>query len=203
VSIEQFRVGTDNFSYVVHCARTRKAVLVDPSGNASEAMRFIGSGNLELVAVIDTHHHRDHISDNLRVSEAYNCDILASEEDARHIAGVTGFITDGQVMELGDVRIRVMLTPGHTPGSVCLLVDDSALLTGDTLFIGDCGRTDLPGGNDRQMYDTIQKLKELPDDVVVYPGHDYGDRPFDTIGNQKRTNKVMLAESYGAFARIT
>jgi glyoxylase-like metal-dependent hydrolase (beta-lactamase superfamily II) len=100
------------------------------------------------------------------------------------------------------VSVEVLLTPGHTPGSICLLVGGMSLLTGDTLFIGDCGRTDLAGGDDRQMYATMQRLKGLDDAIMVYPGHDYGSRPADTIGNQKRTNKALSAASYADFHRL-
>lgn len=202
MEIRQLRVGHDNFSYVLHCARTGKAVMVDPSVNASAAMRLIGSLNLELTAVIDTHCHADHTADNLRVKEAYRCGLLASKADAHNIGGLTGFLEDGQIIRVGDARIEVLHTPGHTPGSICLLADAAALLTGDTLFIGDCGRADLPGGDDRQMYASMQRLKGLDPGIVVYPGHDYGSKPFDTLGHQKAVSKVLLARSYEDFSRI-
>ena len=92
--------------------------------------------------------------------------------------------------------------PGHTSGGICIIVDASYLLTGDTLFIGDCGRTDLPDGSNEDMYATLQMLKNLPDELIVYPGHDYGKKPFDTLENQKKTNKTMLAKSLDIFSQI-
>ena len=85
-----------------------------------------------------------------------------------------------------------------------MIVDNDTLLTGDTLFIGDCGRTDLPGGNLNEMFRTLQyKIKTLPDHLIVYPGHDYGDKPFDTLGNQKLTNKTLLAKNLREFSKLT
>jgi len=95
------------------------------------------------------------------------------------------------------------MTPGHTKGGICIIVDDKAILTGDTLFIGDCGRTDLPGGSLQEMFHTLQqKILPLPDDLLVYPGHDYGEKPFDRLGNQKQTNKTLRARTLQEFSLI-
>ena len=88
-------------------------------------------------------------------------------------------------------------------GGISIIVDDEAFLTGDTLFIGDCGRTDLPGGNLSQMFRTLhEKIKDLPDHLIVYPGHNYGDKPYDLLGNQKRRNKTLLAKNLKEFSKI-
>jgi glyoxylase-like metal-dependent hydrolase (beta-lactamase superfamily II) len=99
--------------------------------------------------------------------------------------------------------LSCLLTPGHTPGGICIIVDKKALLTGDTLFIGDCGRTDLPGGSLEEMFKTLQeKIFLLSDELIVYPGHDYGEKPFDSLGNQKRTNKTLKAKTLKEFSTI-
>ena len=201
MKIGQFRTR-DNFCYVVQCETSGKAAIIDPGNNASEAMRFIGNANLEVVCAILTHHHTDHTAESQRVGAVYGCDVIASVPDAGSIEGVTLTVSDGDEMQVGRVRLRFLITPGHTPGSMCVLADDHALFTGDTLFIGDCGRTDLPGGSNAQMFASLQRLKALPDDVVIYPGHDYGSRPFDTLGNQKRTNKALLAATLEDFSVI-
>ncbi|MBA3044874.1 MAG: MBL fold metallo-hydrolase [Candidatus Thermoplasmatota archaeon] len=201
MEIRQFLVG-DNFSYVIYCGRTRKAVLIDPGLNASEAMKFIGYENLELLFIINTHHHRDHVSETARVQDIYKCDVIASVQDSARMEGVTKTVADSEVMMLGDVKLEFILTPGHTAGSICVLADGRALFTGDTLFIGDCGRTDMDDGSPADMYASMQKLKALPDDIVMYPGHDYGPKPTDTLGGQKRTNKTLLADSFEAFSHI-
>jgi hydroxyacylglutathione hydrolase len=202
VTIRQIRNGIDNFSYLVYCENTGKAALVDPGINASECMREIGNVNLELICIINTHYHGDHIADNMRVKETYGCELIASKLDARKIPGVTKTIIDDEVIMIGEIELRFIATPGHTPGGMCIIVDNRAILTGDTLFIGDCGRTDLSGGSNSQMFDALQKLKTLPDELVVYPGHDYGSKPFDSLGNQKRTNKTLLATSIDDFSKI-
>ena len=112
-------------------------------------------------------------------------------------------VSDADILQLGTVPLTIIHTPGHTPGGICILVNKTALLTGDTLFIGDCGRTDLPGGDVSQMFHSLhEKIMKLPDELIVYPGHDYGNKPFDTLGNQKRTNKTLLESSLHKFSQI-
>lgn len=112
-------------------------------------------------------------------------------------------VSDGSRLKLGNIDIDFILTPGHTPGSICIIVDNKALLTGDTLFIGNCGRTDLPGGNLAQMYESLhEKIMSLPNHLIIYPGHDYGDKPFDTLRNQKMKNITLLAKNLDEFSKI-
>jgi glyoxylase-like metal-dependent hydrolase (beta-lactamase superfamily II) len=109
-------------------------------------------------------------------------------------------VDDGDIIRLGNVPIKVIYTPGHTPDSICLLVDNKKLLTGDTLFVGECGRTDMTGGNSRSMYHSLfTKLLKLNDDVEVYPGHDYGSKPYSTIGEERRSNYVLQPRSLAEF----
>jgi hydroxyacylglutathione hydrolase len=112
-------------------------------------------------------------------------------------------VSDKSQLNIGKILVEFLLTPGHTPGGICIIVDNQAVLTGDTLFIGDCGRTDLPGGNLGLMYASLhEKILHLPDDFIVYPGHDYGNKPFDSLGNQKRTNKTLIAKTLKEFSAI-
>jgi glyoxylase-like metal-dependent hydrolase (beta-lactamase superfamily II) len=109
-------------------------------------------------------------------------------------------VDDGDIIRLGNVPIKFIYTPGHTPDSICLLVDNKKLLTGDTLFVGECGRTDLLGGNSRSMYDSLfNKLLKLNDAVEVYPGHDYGSKPYSTIGEERRSNYTLQPRSLAEF----
>ena len=102
----------------------------------------------------------------------------------------------GEVLKVGNVSIKVLHTPGHTPDSICLLVDSKKLITGDTLFVGECGRVDLPGGSAEKLYDSLfNKLMQLDDSIEVYPGHDYGPKPSSTIGEQRQTNYVLQHRS--------
>jgi len=203
--IRQLKIGLDNFSYVVYCTDKKEAIIVDPSYDASKALDFIKQNNLILKYIIITHYHFDHTKDIITIKKAVSSvKIIASELDGGKLGEkVDIFVTDGQKLRLGNVELHFILTAGHTPGGICVLIDNKAIITGDTLFIGDCGRTDLPGGNINQMYKSLQeKIKPLPDEIIVYPGHDYGEKPFDTLGNQKRNNKTLLARNIEEFSKI-
>jgi len=203
--IEQIKVGLDNFSYIIYCPIRRKAAIVDPGYDASKARAFIAAHKLELQYIILTHYHGDHVGESHRVKNSFPAaKVVTSKADKANVGmDVDIVVSDGDHIELGDVPLTFLVTPGHTPGGICILVDNEALVTGDTLFIGDCGRTDLPGGDLVQMYRTLhKKIMTLPDHLVVYPGHDYGDKPFDTLGNQKQTNKTLCAKTLDEFSHI-
>ena len=205
MTIMQIRVGIDNFCYIIFCPKKMKAAIVDPGYNFSNIIDLISKNNWILEYIIATHYHTDHTGGINQIKKAYpNSKIIASEKEGSLLdSKVDILVSDNDEIELGDVSLRFILTPGHTPGGICIIVDDEALLTGDTLFIGDCGRTDLPGGNNSQMFKTLQeKIMPLPDHLIVYPGHDYGDKPFDNLGNQKRTNKTLLAKNFKEFSKI-
>ncbi|MDH7506301.1 MAG: hydroxyacylglutathione hydrolase family protein [Candidatus Thermoplasmatota archaeon] len=205
MQIKQFKVGFDNFSYVIFCEYEKEALIVDPGYNATKILDFIKQKNLKLKYVAITHYHFDHSKDITSIKKLYPyVKIIASKLDGIKLnEKVDIFVTDGQKIRLGKITLQFILTPGHTPGGICILVDNKAILTGDTLFIGDCGRTDLPGGNINQMYKSLQeKIKPLNDKIIVYPGHDYGEKPFDTLGNQKKKNKTLLAENIIEFSKI-
>ena len=203
--VEQIRVGFDNFCYVIYCPASKKTAIVDPGFEANKILKYISSKNLELTHIINTHYHSDHSSENKRVKNLHPlAKIVASKADEVKLdMKVDVTVSDGDRLKIGEVFLDFILTPGHTPGGICIIVDNESLITGDTLFIGDCGRTDLPGGDLAQMYRTLnEKIMSLPDHLIVYPGHDYGDKPFDTLGNQKRTNKTLLAKKLNEFSKI-
>ena len=203
--VEQIRVGLDNFSYLIYCGRTKKAVLVDPGYDATKALARTTSAGLELVFMINTHHHADHTSDNRRVLKEHPeaTLVVSKEHDMRTVTTKHRKVSDGELITVGQLELDFLLTPGHTPDGLCIIVDNKFLLTGDTLFIGDCGRCDLPGGDLATMFDTLQKkIMSLPDHLVVYPGHDYGPRPYNTLGAEKRSNKVLLARDLREFSGI-
>ena len=203
--IEQIRLGIDNFSYIIYCVKTNKAAIVDPGYNPYKLFGFLSTNDLELKYIIATHYHGDHTGGIQKIKDSIpSSKVIASDLDENKVGvKVDIFVLDGSKLKLGEVFLEFILTPGHTPGGICVIVDNEALLTGDTLFIGDCGRTDLPGGNLAQMFKTLQeKIKPLPDHLIVYPGHDYGPEPFDTLGNQKLTNKTLLAKNLNKFSKI-
>lgn len=203
--IEQIKVGYDNFSYIIYCPINKKAAIVDPGFNTTKSLQFITENNLTLEYIILTHYHSDHSAETKHLMKIIpSSRLVASKEDGQKLPIKPDvFVSDGSKLNVGNILLSFLLTPGHTPGGICIIIDEKALLTGDTLFIGDCGRTDLPGGNLAQMYKSLnEKIMHLPDQLIVYPGHDYGEKPFDRLGNQKRVNKTLLAKNLNEFSKI-
>lgn len=193
----QVQQHSDNFSYIIADEATREAAVVDSSFNAGEIIRILKTERLTLKYVINTHGHSDHTAGNTELLSVFNAKTVAHKL-SRIDADIK--VDDGDSISVGNVSIKVIHTPGHTPDGICLLVDNQKLLTGDTLFVGECGRTDLPGGNSRSLYDSLfNKLLKLDDAVEVYPGHDYGPKPCSTIGEQRRTNYVLQPRSLTEF----
>jgi hydroxyacylglutathione hydrolase len=187
----------DNFSYIIADDATREAAVVDSSFNAGEIIRILKTENLKLKYVINTHDHSDHTAGNEELLSMFSAKTVAHKL-SRINADVA--VDDGDIIRVGNVPIKVIHTPGHTPDSICLLVDNKKLLTGDTLFVDECGRTDLLGGSSRSMYDSLfNKLLKLNDAVEVYPGHDYGSKPYSTIGEERRSNYVLQPRSLAEF----
>ena len=192
----QIKYKGDNFSYLIADDGTREAAVVDPGYNSEVIVDIIRSQKLHLKYIINTHHHLDHIGDNGVLKKIFGSKVVAHrlsqvEKDVE--------VDDGDIITVGALSIRVIHTPGHTPDSICLLVGDK-LLTGDTLFVGECGRTDLPGGSSEELYNSLfDKLAKLDDNIEVYPGHDYGPRPNSTIGTEKITNYVLKKRSLEEF----
>lgn len=193
---KQVQQHGDNFSYIVADEEEREAAVVDSSYNADEITRILRENGFRLKFVINTHGHGDHTAGD---------EVLRYQFDAKKVAHKLAVdrpdigVDDGNVLMVGRVRLKVIYTPGHTPDGICLLVDGKLLLTGDTLFVGECGRTDMPGGDARKLYESFKKLLKLDDAVLVYPGHDYGRKPSSTIGDERRDNYVLQPMSLDEF----
>jgi hydroxyacylglutathione hydrolase len=185
---KQVKYRGDNFSYIIADETTKEAAIVDPSYNQDTLMMFIKDQKLKLNYIINTHDHGDHTAGNEDLKRAFGAKLVAHKlSQAKKDVSVD----DGDILKLGKIEIKIIYTPGHTKDGICLLVDGK-ILTGDTLFIGECGRTDLPGSSPADMYHSLfDKLSKLDDRIEVYPGHDYGPKPHSTIGEQKRTNYVL------------
>jgi len=192
----QIQQHSDNFSYIIADDATREAAVVDSSFNAGEITRMLTTENLKLKYIISTHGHSDHTAGNEELRSTFAAKTVMHKL-SRINADVA--VEDGDVICVGTLPIKVIHTPGHTPDSICLLVGNK-LLTGDTLFVGECGRTDLPGGNSRSMYDSLfHKLLTFGDYVEVYPGHDYGSKPSSTMGEERRSNYTLQLRSLAEF----
>ena len=210
--IEQITVGEMAvFCYVIACEKTREAAAIDPAGDRNDIERILSileEKGLQLSYIINTHGHADHTFGNQLLVSRTGAktvmheldDDLFTTEEAKAWAAAFGLsaappvdirITDGYKLPLGNLTLEFIHTPGHTPGAVCVLVENN-LITGDTLFVGAVGRTDLPGGSMETLLNSIkEKLLPLPEDTVVWPGHDYGDQPTSTMGREKKTNPYI------------
>jgi len=187
----------DNFSYIIADDTTREAAVVDSSYNAGEITRIIKAENLKLKYIINTHGHSDHTAGNQELRSISTAKIVAHTL-SRINPDIK--VNDGDTLNIGAIPLKVIHTPGHTPDGICLLVDNQKLLTGDTLFIGECGRTDMPGGNSKNMYNSLfHKILKLNDNIEVYPGHDYGPKPSSTIGEERRSNYTLEPRTLAEF----
>ncbi len=206
MDIEQMKVGSmDVFTYLVSCTRTKDALVIDPAGDEDRVVGRIRQRDLHLNFIVNTHGHPDHTCGNAKVKDLTGAKIIMHELDdqlfnserGREMARQWNFapsppaditVKDGDHIVAGDISLKVIHTPGHSPGGICLLGDGN-LFTGDTLFVGGIGRTDLPGASMSQFMRSIKELLlTLPGETIVWPGHDYGVRPFSTIEVEKTTN---------------
>jgi glyoxylase-like metal-dependent hydrolase (beta-lactamase superfamily II) len=186
----------DNFSYVIADEDTKEAAIVDPSFNADAIKRILTDQKLNVKYVIDTHGHTDHTAGNEDFRSSFGAKVVAHK--LSNVDKDIG-VVEGNIIKVGRVVIKVIHTPGHTPDGICLLVDNK-LLTGDTLFVGECGRTDLTSGSSKDMYHSLfDKLMKLNDDTEVYPGHDYGPKPHSTIGLEKMNNYTLKKRTLEEF----
>jgi glyoxylase-like metal-dependent hydrolase (beta-lactamase superfamily II) len=201
--VRQIRVGyMDVFCYLVGCEDTRQAVAIDPGGDENKILERARKDNFHIKYIFNTHHHWDHTSGNARLKEATGAKLAmhALEDDILQGSGTTSSpradirLETEETLAVGNITFEIFYTPGHTPGGICLYADGQ-LFTGDTLFVGDSGRTDLPGSDRSAMGASIRNLMKLPDNTIVWPGHDYGPTPHSTIGREKRTN--VNAKEYG------
>lgn len=182
-----------NFAYLVVDSATQKAVVVDPGWEAEKILQQAQKLGVEITGVWLTHTHFDHIQEVEAVMKAAGVPVWVHPLERAQLGDVTGEmrdVNDGDTVTVGNESAQVIHTPGHSPGAVCYVVGDG-VITGDTLFVGAIGRTDLPGSDPRAMGKSLKRLAQLPEDLVVYSGHDYGDSPTSTIGREKQSNPYM------------
>ena len=195
------------FAYLVGCKGAGEAIVIDPAADADRILQEAGRLGLRITKIVNTHGHVDHVMGNADMKERTGAPILIHEADASwmsqqspsmfHMFGgrpsppADETLREGDWVRVGEVSIQVIHTPGHSPGGICLHLP-GAVFTGDTLFVGGVGRTDLPGGSGNILLRSIQeKLFALPAETVVYPGHHYGHAPTSTIGMERDTNPFL------------
>ena len=197
--IKQLDIGyMDNFCYIVGCERTRKALVIDPGPDVDQIVSAAEKQGLEIETIFNTHAHGDHTAGNAELKSLTGAKIIIHALDAAGYPKADVFLKDEKTLQLGEITFHVIHTPGHTPGGICLHTLGN-LFTGDTLFVGDSGRTDLPGGDRPTLGKSIRRLMQLPDDTIIWPGHNYGPTPTSTIGWEKRHN--VNAKEYGYYVK--
>ncbi len=197
---KQIQQHSDNFSYIVADEAAGEAAVVDSSFNAGEIIKIVKAKGFKLKYVINTHGHSDHTAGNAELTSMFQAKVVGHKLSK---ANFDVAVEDGDVLSVGKIPLKVIYTPGHTADSICLLVDKAKLLTGDTLFVGECGRTDFAGGSSKNMYDSLfGKLMKLDDAVEVYPGHDYGSTPSSTIGEERKSNYTLQPRTLKEFVEF-
>lgn len=201
IFFEQIPVGSfKNFSYLVADKGSSAAVLIDPAWEIESLWSRIKSNGFHLQFIVNTHAHLDHIEGNQKMKERSGAKIVMHEAS---LAAADIKVKDGASLRIGnDLELHFIHTPGHSPESMCILVNDFALLTGDTLFIGECGRVDLPGGDPNALFDSFEKIRDLNPALVVYPGHDYGSVRHSKLGEQLESNYTLAPRSREDFVRF-
>jgi len=189
-----------NYAYLIADTDTKVCAVVDPGWDAEIILAEAKSENWRIEKILLTHTHFDHTNDVKKLFDITGAKVYVHESEASELSDINDVITtkEGSKIEVGNLEITCLHTPGHSPGSQCFLVDD-VIITGDTLFVDACGRVDLPGGNPKQMMESLKKISMLDPNIVVYPGHAYGASNKSTIGDQRKTNPYLNENSQEVF----
>jgi hydroxyacylglutathione hydrolase len=210
---KQLEIGPmQNYVYLIGSSETRKVAVVDAAWEIDTILKIAKQDEMEITHAFVTHTHPDHVGGGFagmeidgvtELLEKCKAKVVVHKAEAEFIKGLSSSdmikSDNGDKIDIGGVEIQLMHTPGHTPGSQCFLVD-GRVISGDTMFIDACGRVDFPGGNPEQMYNSLtQKLAALPDDTILFPGHNYAAQSQATIGEQKKTNPYLRFASLKQF----
>ena len=216
--IEQILVGPmENFVYLIGSKSTREVALIDPAWNIDGLLNHIQERDLKLCSVLVTHYHPDHVGGGMgghsieglaELLEKEPVKTYVNKHEADGLKKVTGLsnidmniVDSGDHLKIGENDIEFLHTPGHTPGSQCFKVNDN-LISGDTLFIQGCGRVDLPGANSEDMFHSLRKLSKLPDETIIYPGHNYGPKESESLEKVKEINSYLRIEDIELWKQI-
>ena len=216
--LEQLLVGPmDNFIYLIGSKSTREVALIDPAWDIDALLNHIKEKDLKLASVLVTHYHPDHIGGGMGghsiegIAELLEKDpvkIFVHKLEAEGVKKVTGvsdidlnIVESGDHLTIGENDIEFLHTPGHTPGSQCFKVNNN-LVSGDTLFVQGCGRVDLPGSNSEDMFHSLQKLSALPNETILYPGHNYSAEPYESMERVKEINTYLRIEDLDMWKQI-
>ena len=200
MKVHQILVGNmQNFTYVLEDEHTGESIIIDPSWELDKIEQLVQRHDLKIKYIVNTHHHFDHTLGNEGMKQSTGAKIV--QHKASELKSDIQ-VSDGDIIQFGDSKLSVIHTPGHSKDSICL-VGDGKIFSGDTLFVGNCGRVDLPGGSSKELYHSLMDiLYNLEDDLVMYSGHDYGSTPTSTIGHEKKTNFVMQKRTEQEFEEL-
>ncbi len=219
IYFKQIEVGPiQNFAYLVGDPLTKEAAVVDAAWDVPGIVAVAEKDEMTITKALVTHYHADHLGGDLfghhiqgvaELLEQVKAKIYIHKAEAEFLSRLAGLsasdlvkVESGDETTLGSVTVKFIHTPGHTPGSQCFLIENQ-LVAGDTLFINSCGRVDLPGSSPEDMYYSLtQKLAKLPDETVLYPGHNYAEKPFSTLGEQKRHNMFLRFQNLKDFLEL-
>ena len=196
-----FDTKTSTYTYLIASAKGREAVIIDPVlENVNEYIQLLKEFDLQLVKVIDTHIHADHVTGASKLKQATKCKTLMGEHTPADTVEIK--VKDGEIIEIDNFKIKSLYTPGHTSDSYSFLLDNN-LFTGDTLLINGTGRTDFQNGSSKDAYNSLFNiLLKLPEETLVFPGHDYNGKSSSTIGNEKKFNPRLQVKSVDEYTEI-
>lgn len=200
MKVYQFEVGDmQNFTYLLEDEDTGIAIVIDPSWDLPDVLQTIKKNNMKVKYIINTHYHFDHTIGNDFMIKSTNAKII------QHKASTLKndlTVSDGDKIKFGNSEITVVHTPGHSKDSICL-VGDGKIFSGDTLFVGNCGRVDLPGGSARELYHSLfDVVRKMDENLVLYPGHNYGSSVTSTLGKEKINNFVLQPRTENEFVEF-
>lgn len=200
MKVVQIPVGNmQNFSYIIYDEKNNIGAIIDPSWDLEKIHTFLERNNISVKYIVNTHTHFDHVLGNEQMAEITKAKIIQHEKST-HRKDIS--VRDDEIISIGEINLRVLYTPGHSEDSICLILNKESVITGDTLFVGNCGRVDLPGSDPEIMYDSLYfKVAKLDDSLVVYPGHNYGITPTSTILNEKLNNPMLNFKTKDAFLK--
>ena len=196
-----FDTETSTYTYIIASAKGREAVIIDPVlENVEDYINILKELDLKLVKVIDTHIHADHITGASKLKQVTNCTTIMGEHTPADTVEIK--VKDDEIINIDNLKIKSMYTPGHTSDSYSFLLDNY-LFTGDTLLINGTGRTDFQNGSSKDAYNSLfNNLLKLPEETLVYPGHDYNGKFSSTIGNEKKFNPRLQVKSVDEYVDI-
>ena len=196
-----FDAKTSTYTYIIASAKGREAVIIDPVlENVDEYIQLLKKLDLKLVKVIDTHIHADHVTGASKLKQATNCTTLMGEHTPADAVEIK--VKDNELIKIDGLKIKSLYTPGHTSDSYSFLLDNY-LFSGDTLLINGTGRTDFQNGNPKDAYNSLfNNILKLPEETLVYPGHDYNGKFSSTIGNEKKFNPRLQVKNVDEYVEI-